>query len=85
MKRPTAASKGLMLAIWSTSECVKLTWRRPASATRDLARAMERASHSMPTTSPEGPTILAASMATSPDTGPEIQDTLTRTNACLTE
>src|SRR6266849_4053266 len=37
MKRPTAASKGSPSGIWDTSVWVKLTLRRPASATRPLA------------------------------------------------
>src|SRR5256885_553391 len=70
MKRPTTASKGLLLGIWETSDWVKVTLCRPASDTRALALAMERASRSTPTTSPEGLTSLATSMATSPTPEP---------------
>jgi hypothetical protein len=37
MKRPTAASKGLLLSIWFASAWIKLMFRNPAGATRVLA------------------------------------------------
>src|SRR5439155_3968442 len=66
----TAASKGLLLWIWCTSDWAKLTLRRSASATRALARAIDRGSRSTATTSPEGPTSRATSIATSPTPEP---------------
>src|SRR6266567_7918605 len=70
MKRPTAASNGSLAVIWETSDWIKLTLCRPASATRALALAIERPSRSTPSTFPEGPTSRAASIATSPTPQP---------------
>src|SRR5207245_2051289 len=54
MKRPTAASKGSLAVIWETSDWIKLTLRRPASATRVRARSRERGLRWIPTTAPAG-------------------------------
>jgi len=84
MKRPTAASKGLLLWIWFTSDWMKLTLRRPASATRTLARAIERVSRSTPSPPPKDQPVGPPACYV-PDSGTDIQNTLTWTNACFTE
>jgi hypothetical protein len=49
---------------------MKLTLESPALATRDRAVAIVAGSRSTPITAPEGPTSLAASIATSPTPEP---------------
>jgi hypothetical protein len=49
---------------------MKLTLESPALATRDRAVAIVAGSRSTPITAPDGPTSLAASIATSPTPEP---------------
>ena len=53
-----------------TSDWVNVTLAKPDSSMRALALVIVRGSRSIPTTSPEGPTIWAASIATSPTPEP---------------
>ncbi len=70
MYLPTAASNGLSNSTLSRSASTNRTCRSPSAAIRASARAIDRASLSTPTTSPDAPTNLAANTLTSPTPEP---------------